>query len=79
LSFSAAGDLAPERTDEIVARLNLFNYVGVLVGSAAAGIIADSLGMPIAIAIPAVLVLAALFAVPAYRVRPPGKSGTPAR
>jgi MFS family permease len=78
LSFSAAGDLAPERTDEIVARLNLFNYVGVLVGSAAAGIIADSLGMPIAIAIPAVLVLAALFAVPAYRVRPAGESGTPA-
>jgi MFS family permease len=74
LSFSAAGDLAPERTDEIVARLNLFNYAGVVVGSAATGIIADAVGMPIALAIPAVLVLAALFAVPAYRVRVLGSS-----
>jgi MFS family permease len=71
LSFSAAGDLAPERTDEIVARLNLFNYAGVVVGSAATGVIADTLSMPIALAIPAVLVLAALFAIPAYRIRAP--------
>ena len=67
VTFTAATDLAPDRTDEIVARLNLFNYGGVLIGSAATGIIADAAGWPIAIALPAAIVLAALFAVPAYR------------
>ncbi|MFO7244058.1 MAG: MFS transporter [Actinomycetes bacterium] len=70
VSFTAASDLAPERTDEIVARLNIANYVGMLVGSAATGIVADALSLPIALAIPAVLVLASLAAVPAFRVRP---------
>ena len=67
VTFTAATDLAPDRTDEIVARLNLFNYGGVLIGSAATGIIADAAGWPIAIALPAAIVLAALFAVPKYR------------
>lgn len=67
LSFAAAGDLAPSHTDEVVARLNLFNYVGVLVGSAATGFIAEEIGLRLAFVIPAVLILCALFAVRAYR------------
>lgn len=71
LSFAAAGDLAPTHTDEVVARLNLFNYVGVLVGSAATGFIAEQIGLRLAFVIPAVLILSALFAVRAYRVSLP--------
>lgn len=69
VSYTAASDLAPERTDEIVARLNLFNYLGVLVGSGATGFIADAFGLPVALTVPAALVLMSLLAVPAYRVR----------
>lgn len=70
LSFAAAGDLAPDRIDEIVARLNLFNYVGVLLGAAATGIIADATSMRIAIAIPALLILTVLFAAPRFAPKP---------
>src|SRR5690606_33038359 len=45
LTFSAAGETAPEQMDEIVARLNLFNYAGIVVGSAATGVIADATSM----------------------------------
>ncbi|GMA36854.1 MFS transporter [Demequina litorisediminis] len=71
LSFSAAGDLAPDHQDEVVSRLNLFNYAGVVVGSGATGMIADGLGLRAAIVMPAVLVAAALFAVRAYRTPRP--------
>lgn len=67
LSFAAAGDLAPDRIDEIVAQLNLFNYFGVVVGSVVAGLIADSIGQRWAIALPIVLILPALLAINAYR------------
>lgn len=70
LSFAGAGDLAPEQIDEIVARLNLFNYVGVVVGSAAGGIIADATSMRVALVVPAVLVLGILTVVRIYRERP---------
>jgi len=67
VSFSAAGDLAPEHTEEIVARLNLFNYAGMLVGSAATGIVADATSLRVAIAIPAVMLLGVLAAARSYR------------
>jgi MFS family permease len=69
LTFAAAGDLAPEQIDEIVARLNLFNYVGVVIGSAAAGIIADASSMRVAIVVPAVLILGVLTVTRMYRER----------
>lgn len=69
LTFAAAGDMAPEQMDEIVSRLNLFNYVGVVVGSAVTGVIADEVGMRVAIAVPAVLVLGILAVAPRYRDR----------
>ncbi|WP_084076930.1 MFS transporter [Demequina sp. NBRC 110057] len=71
LSFSAAGDLSPDHQDEVVSRLNLFNYLGVLIGSGATGVIADGLGLRAAIVMPAVLVAAALLAVRAYRAPRP--------
>ena len=69
LSFAAAGELAPDRIDEIVARLNLFNYLGVLLGAALTGVIADALGMRVALAVPVLLIAAVLFAVRSYAPR----------
>src|SRR5690606_11770546 len=69
LTFSAAGETAPEQMDEIVARLNLFNYAGIVVGSAATGVIADATSMRIAILVPAVLVLGILLVTRIYRER----------
>ena len=70
LSFSASGDLAPEQIDEIVARLNLFNYVGVVIGSAAAGIIADATSWRFALLVPAALILGIFTVARTYRERP---------
>ncbi|WP_084130300.1 MFS transporter [Demequina sp. NBRC 110055] len=67
LSFSAAGDLAPDHQDEVVSRLNLFNYLGVVIGSGATGVVADAVGLRAAIVMPAVLVAAALLTVRSYR------------
>lgn len=69
LSFSASGDLAPEQIDEIVSRLNLFNYVGVVVGSAATGIIADATSWRFALLVPAALILGILTVAHTYRER----------
>ncbi len=38
LSFAAAGELAPGAADTVVAQLNIFNYVGVVVGGAVVGL-----------------------------------------
>ena len=69
LSFSASGDLAPEQIDEIVSRLNLFNYVGVVVGSAAAGIVADATSWRFALLVPAALILGVLTVARSFRER----------
>ena len=37
LCFSAAGDLAPGHADAVVARLNVFNYVGAVLGGVLVG------------------------------------------
>lgn len=60
LAFGAAGELAPDRSDEVVARVNLFNYVGVVLGAASLGVVGEGRGLGIAFALPAVLLLAAL-------------------
>jgi len=69
LAFSASGDLAPEQIDEIVSRLNLFNYVGVVVGSAATGIIADATSWRFALLVPAALILGVLTVARTFRER----------
>jgi MFS family permease len=57
--FGAAGDVLPERSDEVVARVNLFNYAGALVGAVGVGALIDGIG-PVAFLIPAVVLVAAL-------------------
>lgn len=54
-SFSAAGKLDPAGTGVAIARVNLFNYVGFIVGAALVGAIADASTMQVAFAAPLVL------------------------
>lgn len=71
LAFSAAGDLAPDRVDEVIARINLFNYAGAVLGAVLVGLL--TLGP--AFLLPALIVapvagLARRFA-PTARIAPP--------
>ncbi|OZB50659.1 MAG: hypothetical protein B7X40_01495 [Cellulomonas sp. 14-74-6] len=58
LSFSAAGDVAPGHADAVVARLNYFNYVGVVLGGVAVGAVGSVLTLRAGFVVPAALVLA---------------------
>ncbi|MEV0200905.1 MFS transporter [Nonomuraea sp. NPDC050691] len=71
-SFSAAGRLDPAGTGVAIARVNLFNYVGFIVGAALVGALADTFDMRIAFAAP--LVLAAVIIVLARGFEPAVKT-----
>ncbi|MFJ7903551.1 MFS transporter [Streptomyces sp. NPDC096198] len=71
-TFAAAGRLFPGASDAAVARLNIFNYVGFLVGSPLVGALGDAWSYRGAMLVPMVLVLVTLgyarsFAPPADR------------
>ncbi|MFF6908878.1 MFS transporter [Streptomyces sp. NPDC012389] len=59
-TFAAAGRLFPGNSDAAVARLNIFNYVGFLVGSPLVGVLGDAWSYRGAMLVPMVLVLATL-------------------
>ncbi|MFF8554546.1 MFS transporter [Streptomyces sp. NPDC015501] len=59
-TFAAAGRLFPGNSDAAVARLNIFNYVGFLVGSPLVGALGDAWSYRGAMLVPMVLVLATL-------------------
>jgi Na+/melibiose symporter-like transporter len=67
VTFSAAGELAPEHSDQVIARANIFNYAGSIFGAVALGLLADGPGLGIAFLIPAVALAAVLFFVPRFR------------
>ncbi|MCX4818511.1 MFS transporter [Streptomyces sp. NBC_01142] len=56
-TFAAAGRLSPEASDAAVARLNVFNYVGFLIGSPLVGALGDAWSYRGAMLVPMVLVL----------------------
>ncbi|GEB58435.1 MFS transporter [Streptomyces gardneri] len=56
-TFAAAGRLFPGASDAAVARLNVFNYVGFLIGSPLVGALGDALSYRGAMLVPMVLVL----------------------
>ncbi|MCX5377707.1 MFS transporter [Streptomyces sp. NBC_00091] len=60
-TFAAAGRLFPGASDTAVARLNIFNYVGFLIGSPLVGGIGDAWSYRGAMVVPMVLVLVTLF------------------
>jgi len=67
-SFSAAGRLDPRSTGVAIARVNLFNYVGFVVGAGLIGAVNQGAGLRWAFAVPAVLCLLILALAPSFRV-----------
>jgi predicted MFS family arabinose efflux permease len=59
-TFAAAGRLFPGASDAAIARLNIFNYVGFLVGSPLVGALGDAWSYRGAMLVPMVLVAATL-------------------
>ncbi|MFI7600156.1 MFS transporter [Actinoplanes sp. NPDC049681] len=60
LAFSAAGHAAPGRSDEVIARVNLFNYGGALVGAVVLGLLSAPVGLRVAFLVPVVGLLLTL-------------------
>ncbi|MGC5565535.1 MFS transporter [Streptomyces sp. FR-108] len=60
-TFAAAGRLFPGAADAAVARLNIFNYVGFLIGSPLVGALGDAWSYRGAMLVPMALVLVTLF------------------
>ncbi|MFJ8195019.1 MFS transporter [Streptomyces sp. NPDC096094] len=75
-TFAAAGRLAAERdgrpgaSDAAVARLNVFNYVGFLVGSPLVGALGDAWSYRGAMLVPMVLVLVTVVYARSFEARP---------
>ncbi|MGG8408044.1 MFS transporter [Streptomyces sp. 12297] len=59
-TFAAAGRLFPHDSDTAIARLNIFNYVGFLVGSPLVGAVGDAWSYRGAMLVPMALVLVTL-------------------
>ncbi|GIJ61386.1 MFS transporter [Virgisporangium aurantiacum] len=57
LSFSAAGRLDPGGTGVAIARVNLFNYAGFVIGAGLIGAVAELADLRLAFAVPALLTL----------------------
>lgn len=70
VTFGAAGELDPPHSDQVIARVNLFNYAGAILGAVVIGLLADGPGLGPAFLLPAVALAAVLFAVPRFRTRP---------
>jgi len=82
LAFSAAGELAPDRVDEVVARVNLFNYAGAVLGAVVVGLLSDGPGLAVAFLLPLVLLapvvgIARLFAAPLRALPDAARTGDP--
>lgn len=64
LAFSAAGHAVPGNSDEVIARVNLFNYGGALLGAVLLGLLSDPIGLRLAFLVP---VLGLLLTLPVVR------------
>ena len=51
LTFSAAGQLNLQRRDEVIARINIFNYGGAILGAVVVGLLSTSIGYGFAFAL----------------------------
>lgn len=58
VTFTAAGLVSAARSDELVARVNLFNYAGAIIGAVATGLIGESIGLGLAFLLPLVALAA---------------------
>ncbi|TFC05147.1 MFS transporter [Cryobacterium adonitolivorans] len=71
LAFSAAGELHEARSDEVIARVNLFNYAGAVLGAVLVGLLADSTGLAQAFLVPMVMLIPVLFLARRFAPRQP--------
>ncbi|WP_306336085.1 MFS transporter [Streptomyces sp. KL118A] len=71
-TFAAAGRLFPGASDAAVARLNIFNYVGFLIGSPLVGGLGDAWNYRGAMLVPMVLVLLTLLYARSFAPGPDG-------
>ncbi|MBL1081714.1 MFS transporter [Streptomyces actinomycinicus] len=69
-TFAAAGRLFPNASDAAVARLNIFNYVGFLIGSPLVGALGDAWSYRGAMLVPMVLVLVTLGYARSFAAQP---------
>ncbi|MEU3937627.1 MFS transporter [Streptomyces sp. NPDC029044] len=69
-TFAAAGRLFPGASDAAVARLNVFNYVGFLIGSPLVGALGDLWSYRGAMLVPMVLVLVTLVYAKSFAPQP---------
>ncbi|MEV7406118.1 MFS transporter [Streptomyces sp. NPDC091267] len=69
-TFAAAGRMFPGASDTAIARLNIFNYVGFLVGSPLVGALGDAWSYRGAMLVPMVLVLAVLVYAKSFGAEP---------
>jgi MFS family permease len=60
LTFAAGAQRSPQDPDAAIARLNLFNYAGFLIGTPLVGAVGDLAGFRTAMVVPLLLVLAVL-------------------
>lgn len=67
LAFTSAGALAPARSDEVIARVNLFNYAGAVLGAVLLGLLTDAPGLGPAFLVPAALLVPVLFLARRFR------------
>jgi predicted MFS family arabinose efflux permease len=67
LAFTVAGASAPDNSDEVIARVNLFNYGGALVGAVLLGALSEPVGLRFAFAVPVLGLLLTLPVVRAWR------------
>jgi MFS family permease len=75
-SFSAAGRLDPAGTGVAIARVNLFNYVGFVVGAGLIGAVAESASLRLAFVVPAVLAAGIVALAPSFRTHAPSVATT---
>src|SRR6266540_1200149 len=69
LSFTPAGTLDPTGSGVAIARVNLFNYAGFVVGAALIGIVAEAAGRRWAFAVPAGLVVLVVMLARSFQMR----------
>ena len=75
-TFAAAGRLFPGDSDAAIARLNVFNYVGFLIGSPLVGAVGDAWSYRAAMLIPMALVLVTLRYARYFAPAPPDAGST---
>lgn len=77
LCFAAAGALAPGQADAVIARLNIFNYVGAVVGGVFVGAIGTGSSLRVGFLLPVLLAVVVVVVARGFGDRTPVADGAP--